>query len=133
MSSTTAMGMEGLEQKCQRRRNKRLSRERGKDDDEFLHWEAGAFPVARELAPARLRSSRKINERELSEEKWYWLWGRFAAQRDGAAFRQAPSPQVWGGFRIRSGRNSLLLLIEQRHGAHRVAGLQLQALSLIHI
>ncbi|MGH8330903.1 MAG: hypothetical protein ACRES0_10855, partial [Pseudomonas sp.] len=36
MSSTTAMGMEGLEQKCQRRRNKRLSRERGKDDDEFV-------------------------------------------------------------------------------------------------
>ncbi|MCY1172748.1 hypothetical protein D9M73_128910 [compost metagenome] len=33
MSSTN--GMEGLEQKCQRRRNKRLSRAQGENDDEF--------------------------------------------------------------------------------------------------
>jgi hypothetical protein len=46
-------------------------------------------PVARELAPARLRSSRKTGEWYLSDKPWGKDWGRFAAQRE-----QAPSPQV---------------------------------------
>jgi hypothetical protein len=41
------------------------------------------FPVARELAPAGLRSSPLL----VRDKR-----GRFATERDGAAFRQASSP-----------------------------------------
>jgi len=45
-------------------------------------------PVARELAPARLRSSRKTYDPIYLKNHDCQVWGRFAAQRE-----QAPSPQ----------------------------------------
>ena len=45
-------------------------------------------PVARELAPARLRSSRKTGRCTVPDETLWLGWGRFAAQRE-----QAPSPR----------------------------------------
>jgi hypothetical protein len=44
--------------------------------------------VARELAPARLRSSRQPGNQVLSDIHLLWFWVCFAAQRE-----QAPSPQ----------------------------------------
>ncbi|QDV95956.1 hypothetical protein FFH90_017315 [Pseudomonas sp. ATCC 43928] len=60
---------------------------------------AGTIIVARELVgsphrPARLRSSRKSAGTVCLTNRDCLYWGRFAAQRDGAAIRQAPSPQV---------------------------------------
>ncbi|CAI8758512.1 hypothetical protein EMIT0P258_60082 [Pseudomonas sp. IT-P258] len=46
--------------------------------------------VARELAPARLRSSRKISRRIPLDTLQCLDWGCFAAQRE-----QAPSPHIW--------------------------------------
>jgi hypothetical protein len=51
MSST--IEMDGLEQKCQRRRNKRLSRAWGRNDDEFAGNRAiTPIAAARELVVA---------------------------------------------------------------------------------
>jgi len=45
-------------------------------------------PVARELVPARLRSSRKLVGGIYLLHRGAWFWGCFATQRE-----QAPSPQ----------------------------------------
>ncbi|CAI8985021.1 hypothetical protein EMIT0P171_70141 [Pseudomonas sp. IT-P171] len=45
--------------------------------------------MARELAPARLRSSRNPVDAVHLKEQGVWFWGRVAAQRE-----QVSSPQV---------------------------------------
>src|SRR5471032_2531633 len=51
--------------------------------------------VARELAPARLRSSRKTSEYGVSEYLRLLLeWGRCAAQREQAPSPQEPAPFI---------------------------------------
>jgi hypothetical protein len=50
-------------------------------------------PVARGLAPVRLRSSRNQADAISLQEPGSRNWGGFATQRGGAAVRQAPSPQ----------------------------------------
>ena len=63
--------------------------------------ELNNLPVAKELAPARLHSSRSSVNSIVLKHRDGWFWGRFAAQRE-----QAPSPQEvvappWHGFRPR--------------------------------
>ncbi|TNB93700.1 hypothetical protein FHG55_18430 [Pseudomonas jessenii] len=51
--------------------------------------ESEYFPVARELAPARLRSSRNPMNSVSLRHRSVWFWGCCAPRRE-----QAPSPQI---------------------------------------